>query len=78
VKLLLVKMFIDIFFLHTNKIKEKKTRNDHMILSEVAVHIRTNTWYRSGTDQIFQFTVGYGTDPWSGSEMDMRIKIKFT
>jgi hypothetical protein len=48
------------------------------IFSEVAAYIHMKTWYRSGTVPIFQFAVGYGTDPWSGSEMDMRVKIKFT
>jgi hypothetical protein len=48
---------------------------DHMIfLSEVAAYINTNIRYRSGTVPMFQFAVGYGTDLWCGSEMDMRIK----
>jgi hypothetical protein len=49
---------------------------DHMIiLSEVTAYIHTNIRYRSGSVPIVQFAVGYGTDPWCGSEMDMRIKF---
>jgi hypothetical protein len=46
-----------------------------IILSEVAAYNHTNIWYRSGTDPVFQIAVGYGTDPWSGSEMGMRLKF---
>jgi hypothetical protein len=39
-------------------------------LSEVAAHINTSIRYRSDVTIV----VGYGTDPWYGSEMGMKIK----
>jgi len=70
-------MFIEFFFLHTINLEIEYGSHDYFIRggSIYSYGAFGTVPVPFGTVPVFQSAVGYGTDPWCGSEMDMRLKF---